>query len=107
LFSSERDRFWLGLGTRVFGTTDGRHEPAAGRSGFAPPALCPAETALAARLHQHPWEACVRWTGNQGGHTGSLSPAFLKAYVLPLLLPASSPGQDADTSRFTASSPNR
>ena len=43
---------------------------------------------LAARLRQHPWDAAVAWTGNEGGHNGSLSAVYLKAYVLPLLTPA-------------------
>jgi hypothetical protein len=36
------------------------------------------------RLHQHPWDQQVAWTGNLGGHRGSLNPTYLRAYVLPL-----------------------
>jgi len=87
VFTSERDRLWLGLGTAVVGTADGRREPAAGRVGFCPPVLAPNEAWLAGRLRQHSWDACAAWTGNEGEHAGSLTPTFLKAYVLPLLTP--------------------
>jgi pimeloyl-ACP methyl ester carboxylesterase len=87
VFTSERDRFWLGVATGVVGTADGTRDPAAGRVGFQPPALCPNETALAGRLRQHPWDPAVAWTGNEGGHSGSLGLTYLKAYVLPLLTP--------------------
>ena len=39
VFTSERDTFYLGLGTDVLGTTDGKMEAAAGRVGFCPPVL--------------------------------------------------------------------
>jgi len=87
-FTSERDQFYLGLGTAVVGTSDGKMEPAAGRIGFRAPALAPNEQWLAGRLRQHAWDPRVAWTGNNGGHSDSLRPAYLKAYVLPLLTPA-------------------
>jgi pimeloyl-ACP methyl ester carboxylesterase len=86
-FISDRDRFYLGLGTAVTGTADGRRDPPAGRVGFHLPVLFPGEEALAARLHQHPWDPCVRWTGNEGEHSGALRPAYLRVFVLPLLTP--------------------
>jgi pimeloyl-ACP methyl ester carboxylesterase len=85
VFTSQRDRLWLGLGTGVVGTADGTRDPAAGRVGFQPPALCPGELALAGRLRQHPWDPGVAWTGNEGGHSGTLGQTYLKAYVVPLL----------------------
>ncbi len=88
VFTSERDTFWLGLGTAVVGTADGKlGAPAAGRVGFDAPRINPAEAALLNRLRQHPWDRNVAWTGNLGDHTGTLQPAYLKAYVLPLLVP--------------------
>ncbi len=90
VFTSDRDRFWLGVGTGVVGTADGTRDPAAGRVGFRPPVLSPDETRLAGRLHQHSWDECVAWTGSDGGHADSLRPAFLKAYVFPLLAPDNS-----------------
>jgi hypothetical protein len=82
VFVSERDRFYLGVGTAVVGTSDGLRQAAAGRVGFDPP-----EEAFAGRLRQHPWDPSLAWTGNTGGHTGTLRTAYLKAYVLPLLSP--------------------
>lgn len=84
-FSSHRDGIFLGLGTGVIGTADGDRAPPAGRVGFEPPTLSPNEAAIATRLHQHPWDSSVVWTGNQGSHDGALRPKFLRAYVLPLL----------------------
>jgi hypothetical protein len=86
-FISRRDRFYLGLGTTVIGTSDRKHQAAAGRVGFCPPVLLPGEGWLAGRLRQHAWDQSVAWTGNDGGHAGSLQPEYLKAYVLPLLRP--------------------
>jgi pimeloyl-ACP methyl ester carboxylesterase len=93
VFTSERDRFYLGLGTAVLGTSDGKRQAAAGRVGFCPPALSAGETCLSGRLRQHPWDPSVAWTGNEGGHSGSLRAQYLRAYVLPLLTPAGVVGQ--------------
>jgi pimeloyl-ACP methyl ester carboxylesterase len=91
VFCSERDRFWLGLGTAVVGTADGRRgSEAAGRVGFYPPNMAAGDAALAGRLRQHPWDPSVAWTGNRGDHSGTLRLAYMKAYVLPLLAPAAS-----------------
>ena len=82
-FTSERDRLVLGLGTRAVGTADGkRGVPPAGRVGFDAP---PADACLLARLHQHPWDPSLAWTGNRGGHAGSLNPQYFRTFVLPLL----------------------
>jgi hypothetical protein len=70
----------------VVGTADGRWlSAAAGRVGFDPVIEAPADAALYARLRQHAWDPCIKWTGNRGGHYGSHQPAFLRAYVVPLL----------------------
>jgi hypothetical protein len=88
-FTSEHDRFWLGVGTNIVGTADGkRGVDAAGRVGFAAPPLEPCEAALSGRLRQHPWHCSVAWTGNRGDHDGTLRSAYFRAYVLPVLLPA-------------------
>jgi pimeloyl-ACP methyl ester carboxylesterase len=81
-FSSERDWLWLGIGTAIVGSADGRCGEISGRVGFQPP-----HPAVAGRLRQHPWDRSVAWTGNRGGHSGALTPAYLEAYVLPLLAP--------------------
>ena len=84
-FVSERDRFYLGLGTGLAGTADGRRDSSAGRIGFHAPVLQPGEEALAGRLRQYVWSPSVAWTGNQGEHSGSLRPIYLESFVLPLL----------------------
>jgi hypothetical protein len=86
-FTSDRDWFWLGVGTAVAGTPDGRRGLVAGRAGFFPPVLWPGEEALASRLRQYPWTRDLAWTGNHGGHTGTIGPVFLRSCVLPLIEP--------------------
>jgi pimeloyl-ACP methyl ester carboxylesterase len=86
VFYSSRDLFHLGFGITILGTADGcRGCTAAGRTGFQPQVLCPEDMALYAKLRQHPWDNCLAWTGNKGGHYGSYQPEFLRAFVLPLL----------------------
>jgi pimeloyl-ACP methyl ester carboxylesterase len=86
VFYSERDWAVLGLGVGIIGTTDRRWSAAAGRVGFKPVLTAPGDAALYTRLRQHPWDPCVAWTGNTGGHYGTyMEPSYLHAYVLPLL----------------------
>ena len=89
VFTSRRDVLYLGLGTAIVGTADGRWGvPSAGRVGFdAPPTN--ADAALAQRLRQHPWDRSVAWSDDRGTHSGSLRPAYFRAYVLPLLTTSS------------------
>ena len=86
VFYSSKDRVILGVGMRIFGTADRRCRTAAGRYGFTPILACPADAALYGRLRQHPWDPVVEWTGHRGGHYGNNEAAFLRAYVVPLLL---------------------
>jgi hypothetical protein len=87
VFYSRRDWAALGIGIFLAGTSDRLWTAAAGRIGFRPNLWCPQDQALYAKLHQHPWEPCVAWSGNAGGHYGAYQPTFLRAYVLPLLRP--------------------
>jgi pimeloyl-ACP methyl ester carboxylesterase len=87
VFCSERDWFYLGLGTSIFGTTDRHWSAASGRVGFRPAIVTTEDIVLYGKLRQHPWHACLAWTGNLGGHYGSHHPSFLRSYVLPLLDP--------------------
>jgi len=91
VFCSERDWVYLGLGIRVLGTTDGRREAAAGRTGFVVPPPTAPDAALYARLHQHPWDCSLAWTGNDGGHADSYKPVYLRSRIIPLLWPGASP----------------
>lgn len=85
-FYSERDLGYLGVGIAVFGTADRLWGyEAAGRVGFQPVVQTPEDACLYAKLRQHPWDPCVSWTGNRGGHYGGYQPGHLKAFVLPLL----------------------
>ena len=86
VFHSRRDLGYLGLGVATLGTGDRRWSAAAGRVGFRPPASDSGD-ALYLRLHQYPWDPSVAWTGNDGGHFGTHRDRFLRAYVMPLLLP--------------------
>ena len=90
-FYSERDRGLLGVGTAIFGTSDGRGTIAAGRVGFRPVIGSPYDAMLYRKLHQHRWNESQAWTGNKGGHFGSYQPKFLDVYVTPYLRPAPIP----------------
>jgi pimeloyl-ACP methyl ester carboxylesterase len=85
VFYSQRDWAALGIGTTLFGTSDRCWTTASGRTGFQPVISCPQDEALYARLRQHPWDRCLSWTGNRGGHYGTYSPMYFRAYVVPLL----------------------
>jgi len=84
-FNSDEDRLILGLGMRLFGTAERECDAAAGEYGFTPVIVCPADSALYGKLRQHGWDPALEWAGHYGGHFGSTRPAFLRAYVLPLL----------------------
>jgi pimeloyl-ACP methyl ester carboxylesterase len=86
VFYSNDDRWILGLGMRIFGTTERECRTAAGRYGFTPIVTGPTDSALYGKLRQHPWDPAVQWTGHTGGHFGNNQPEFMRAYVLPLLL---------------------
>jgi pimeloyl-ACP methyl ester carboxylesterase len=85
VFHSKYDWWYLGLGVAVLGTTDRQWDSAAGRVGFQPVVCAPEDAALYGKLRQHPWNRCLAWTGNKGGHYGGHQPGFLRAYVVPLL----------------------
>jgi pimeloyl-ACP methyl ester carboxylesterase len=88
VFHSRRDLWVLGVGMALVGTADRHWGPVAGRVGFRPEYSCPGDEALFARLRQHPWNACLAWSGNWGGHYSSYEPAFVRAYILPVLCDA-------------------
>jgi pimeloyl-ACP methyl ester carboxylesterase len=83
-FTSERDGFILGVGIGLLGTADGERDAAAGRYGFNVLAPNNPDAALYSKLHQHPWDPSLERTGNDGNHSGSLAPGYLRRYVLPL-----------------------
>jgi pimeloyl-ACP methyl ester carboxylesterase len=85
VFYSRRDLGYLGVGVALFGTADHCWRcPAAGRVGFRPHPQTDADLALFTKLRQHPWDPCLEWTGNVGGHYDGYRLNHLRAYVLPL-----------------------
>ncbi len=85
VFCSRKDWVALGFVIRVVGTTDTRSGTAAGRFGFQPRGEAAGDPVVSAKLRQHFWSAEQAWTGHTGGHHGMHTPAFLHAYLFPLI----------------------
>ena len=84
--TSHRDSVILGLGTRIFGTTDRKFESAAGRVGFCIPLdASKGDAEVYARMRQVRWTSDLKKLGHPGGHTGWASPKLLRRHLLPLL----------------------
>lgn len=84
-FHSELDLGFLGVATGLFGNTDRTWSASAGRVGFRPLICDQSDVDLHARLRQHPWNRCLLWTGNRGGHFGGYRTCYLQHFVLPVL----------------------
>ena len=83
---SRRDRWMLGVGTRLFGTMDRRFCVAAGRVGFRPPTVPSSEDGLTYdRLQEIHWTPSLAGDGHHGGHTGWARVSFLRRHLLPIL----------------------
>jgi len=83
---SPRDKWILGLGTRLFGTIDRSYAAAAGCTGFRiPGGLSANEQALYGRLREIYWEPALRKLGHPGGHTGWVALRFLRRHLLAML----------------------
>ena len=80
-FYSERDWLFLGIGTTLYGTMDGRHTSSAGRVGFVAPA-----TTNRPKLFQIAWHKQMAAAGNTGGHLASSGQEFVTHYVAPFVL---------------------
>jgi hypothetical protein len=103
VFFSEHDWACLGLGTLLAGTTDRYWEfGASGKSGFQTIPTCPEDEALYAKLRQYPWDPSLSWTGHRGGHYGAYQPMFLRLFVFPLLVPATTQTPQMDESAASA-----
>ena len=83
VFHSDRDTLFLSWRTSNFGTYDNVKARAAGNVGFDVSSL---EPALRERVVQHPYESAWKRLGNDGGHDGPLSRAFVARVVAPLFL---------------------
>ncbi len=85
---SHKDWLVLGMGTRLFGTTDRQFCDACGRVGFeVPENLSAADEELYAKLHQIPWtpdlgDTCSHW----GGHLTSACEEYLVSHIAPWVL---------------------
>jgi pimeloyl-ACP methyl ester carboxylesterase len=89
VFCSTKDWLALGFVIHVVGTTDSFWSgSAAGRWGFKPKGVKSLAEMEATRLRQHFWSPEMSWTGHNGGHHGMHAPAFIQAYLLPLMLGA-------------------
>jgi hypothetical protein len=71
----------------VMGNADGQFETSASCVGFTQPA----DDAHYANLRQHAWDWDMGKTGYFGGHFGCTRPAFLRAYIVPLLTVTDNP----------------
>jgi pimeloyl-ACP methyl ester carboxylesterase len=81
---SNRDLAYLGMGTLLFGTMDGKHEISAGNVRFETPAGGPGAD-LYRKLFQVSWEPWMDKLGYTGSHLSSASPPFVAAYLAPLI----------------------
>ncbi len=83
---SARDRWLLGVGTGLFGTTDRYFGPAAGQVGFTCPGSLSEEDARAyERLREIRWSPAFSEDGHRGGHTGWARVKFLRRHLLPII----------------------
>jgi len=88
-FHSRRDWIFLGVGTTVYGTMDGRHTWSAGQVGFDVPAIAESQAAYS-KLFQVGWRPAMAKTGYSGSHLSSGAAEFVAKYVAPLIV-----GEDA------------
>ena len=87
-FYSPRDWLFLGLGTTVYGTMDGRHSHSAGQLGFEIMHNSPDARAYN-KLYQVPWRPEMAASGNAGMHLTSGAEDFVARYVAPLVVAVS------------------
>jgi len=101
VFYSPNDDFWQGWGPIIFGTYDGAHRDAAGRTGFSLANLSPSEKA---RVIQHPYQSEWNDLENHGGHFDWMAEPFVGAVLKPLIDPPLREGSTiaADTGQSSA-----
>lgn len=80
-YHSQYDWWFLGVGTFVFGTSDGKHSQAAGRVGFKPAG----GAAGYEKLYQVAWHGEMLRKWNLGGHLTSAAAPYVAAYVAPVV----------------------
>jgi hypothetical protein len=84
VFYSDKDRWMMRAASWLELFKSGARSTPAGLSGFRLPTMCP--DPIYARLRTYPWDSRLAWLGNDGGHFGCYQPAFMRAFVIPLLM---------------------
>jgi pimeloyl-ACP methyl ester carboxylesterase len=86
-FWSPLDLPLLGMGTLIFGTSDGRHSISAGLCGFSVPreACAEVQELYRTRLRQHRYGLRMARQFHLGGHFGCANRVFVGEVVAPLL----------------------
>lgn len=83
---SSRDTLILGLGTRIFGTTDRKFSRGAGLVGFhLPEGISDEDREAYERIRQIRWSAALKRDAHDGGHAGWASVPFLRRHLAGLL----------------------
>jgi pimeloyl-ACP methyl ester carboxylesterase len=87
-FHSLLDVFFVGMGTCLAGTVDGRHTPSAGMLGFRPPADLSSDSRelYDRKLYDVRFGASMIGAFNLGGHFGPVNRVFVAEHVAPLLM---------------------
>jgi pimeloyl-ACP methyl ester carboxylesterase len=84
--ASHKDKWVLGLGTRIFGTTDRRFSASGGMSGFRIPAdASEADRESYQRMREIHWDDTLLAEGHPGGHTSWATTRFLSRHLTPIL----------------------
>lgn len=84
-FWSPLDLFWLGFCTSIFGTADGVPCCSSGLVGFKTPTDA---TEAYSKLRQIKWEPSMLRFHHIGDHMGNSMPAFIRAYIIPIIVTA-------------------
>jgi pimeloyl-ACP methyl ester carboxylesterase len=106
-YSSIGDGALLGVGTTVFGTIDGSHQPAAGAIGFRIPSDAgPIERRLyAEKLFEKPYRPKMAVNGNLSDHFGSLNALFARHEIAPILRGAHYPNETRSLDELITTDP--
>jgi pimeloyl-ACP methyl ester carboxylesterase len=85
-YSAHGDLFFVGIGTTLFGTCDGRHSPAAGLVGFHHSALQGCDPTGSPPLRQMWFHWRMLRDFNLAGHLSCVNPRFVSNWIAPILM---------------------